>query len=200
MPIHRLAATAAVLFLVACTSNAADDVAEGTTAGSTTGGAPAAPGEATPATVSATGSLELPATGGPAVFWTLQGEGVPNTFVLNVHLDDARLSLSRPGSMRPQPGTYRIVAKDPADGDFEILYASGSPAVVASFEGGSVTITESSAEAVTGTLTTSGTLFERKDPANMMAGVTEKGPFTVKASFTATCRPEDFGSSRNVCD
>lgn len=51
-----------------------------------------------------------------------------------------------------------------------------------------------------GTLSVAGTLYERNDPENMMAGVAEKGPFTVEATFTARCRPDDFGSSRNVCD
>jgi hypothetical protein len=193
MVIRLLAATSAVLFLSACSAGATDDAAAAAAD-------EAASVEGAEASASATGALKLPSSGGPAVFWTMQAEGIANTFVLNVHLGDARLQLTRNSSMRPQPGTYPIVVKNPAAGDFELVYAPGSQAIIAAFEQGTVTITESTADRVVGTLTAAGTLFERNDPANMMAGATDKGPFSVESAFTARCSPGEYDSSRNVCD
>ena len=190
MVIRLLAATSAVLFLSACSAGATDDAAAAAADEATSV-------EGAEASASATGALKLPSSGGPAVFWTMQAEGIANTFVLNVHLGDARLQLTRNSSMRPQPGTYPIVVKNPAAGDFELVYAPGSQAIIAAFEQGTVTITESTADRVVGTLTAAGTLFERNDPANMMAGATDKGPFSVEAAITAPVprRTSPFQSS-----
>jgi hypothetical protein len=126
---------------------------------------------------------------GAAAFGSI-GRGAAGMFSLNLGSDAARGSvlLSRTGAERPTVGVYRVRdLVEAMPGDFHGVISTGGadrPSGVFHARSGSVTITSSTVERLTGTFELRGTGFLANDPGEDEKEILVAGSFSATASGT----------------
>lgn len=141
---------------------------------------------ATASTFEASTHGAVEATPRGAAEFGMVDDGQATRFTLNLGAwsEQGSVVLSRTGRGRPAVGVYPVSpARSERSGDFSGLVVTGSPSLpsgVFHAEGGSVTITSSTAERITGAFELHGTGWLAADPAN------ESRTLVVSGSFSAT--------------
>lgn len=115
------------------------------------------------------------------------GQSPRFTLSLGAYSEQGAIVLSRMGSGRPAVGVYPVsAARSERSGDFSGLVVTGSPSQptgVFHAEGGSVTITSSTADRISGTFELHGTGFLAASPDD------EAREIVVSGSFSAAAHP-----------